>query len=341
MSDAADKTNKSILFFTDDWGACAWYRCYVPGVELKRLGYEVVLDQTLRPEDVDRFDVIVFQRKTDERSLEIIKVANSAGKLTVYEIDDDVWNVARTNPGAGTWTQTALSGLARCAGACQLVTTASEVLAQRLRRINPHVRVLPNSLPADSWDYPKPKEQREDRVVLGWAGSSSHVEDLRIISEVVQQLVERYPQVEFVFAGGPDDVPLTLGNRVRRLEATDIRRYPEVLEQIDVGVIPLQDTAFNRAKSDLKFVEYSMLGIPSVASKVEPYLKSVKHGENGFLAVNAKDWLKFLGRLVENVELRREIGARAQAFARTRTIDRTIAHWIRAYKLGGRPGADG
>jgi glycosyltransferase involved in cell wall biosynthesis len=199
--------------------------------------------------------------------------------------------------------------------------------------MNPNVKVLPNMLPADGWDYPQPRVQREDKVVLGWAGSTSHGGDFRVIDGVVQQLLDRYPHVELVIAGGPPEQELAAHERIRYLEPTDIQHYPTLLEHFDVGLIPLADTAFNKSKSDLKFVEYGMLGIPSVASKLEPYERTVKNGENGFLATSPKDWLKYVTRFIEDVELRRTLGARAQEYARTRTIDHAIEKWERAYGL--------
>jgi len=340
VDDASKPSRRSILFIGGDWWGCAWYRCHVPGAQLKALGYRVILDDSLRPDDFENFDVIVFQRQFQPGALDAIKRANAKGKLTVYELDDDVWSLSTTNPGYAAWADPRnAKGAADCIRAAQLVTTTTPVLAEKLKRYNSNVRVLKNMLPLEGWDYPAPREQRDDRVVLGWAGSTSHVEDLTILADVVPQLLDKYPQVEFRYAGGPADSPIRPHDRITRLETTDIGGYPKILEGFDVGLIPLVSSAFNLSKSDLKFVEYGMQGIPAVASKVEPYLQSIKHGENGFLATNAKDWIKFTSRLIESTELRREMGSRAQQFARTRTIDHGIDKWVRAYGLDTLPAA--
>ncbi|MEI7814128.1 MAG: hypothetical protein WCJ13_05000 [Coriobacteriia bacterium] len=338
MPDPSTHSRKNVLFIGGDWWGCAWYRCHVPGAQLKELGYEVILDDSLKPSDIEHFDVIVFQRQSHPAALEAINNANAAGKLTVYELDDDIWSLAPTNPGYAAWADpVAARGAVDCIRAAQLVTTATPVLAERLKRYNPNVRVLRNMLPLKEWDYPSPREQQEDRVVIGWAGSTSHVEDLSILDGTVHQILDKYPHAEFVYAGGPSKEVIEPHERITRVSTTDIRGYPKILEQFHIGLIPLVDSAFNRSKSDLKFVEYGMQGIPSVVSKFEPYLHSVKHGENGFLATNGKDWIKFMSRLVESVELRREIGARAQQYARTRTIDKGIDKWVRAYGLDPLP----
>ena len=338
MPPESPSSRKSVIFFVDDWWACAWYRANVPGAALKHLGYDVVVDAQIKPEDYDRFDVFVFQKKRDHRSLAGIQHAKDCGKYTVYELDDDIWSLSRTNPGYDVWAEPgAAYYAAQCIRSVDLVTTTTPLLAEKLRKFNPNVKVLPNVLPAEGWDFPAPVLRDADRIVLGWAGSSSHVEDLSILADVVPQILNRYPHVEFAYAGGPVAGPFASDSRMRRLPVTDIQHYPTVIENFDIGLIPLADSAFNRAKSDLKFVEYSMLGIPSVASKLDPYLNSIRHGENGFLATNAKDWIKFVSRLIESPELRLEMGERAQEFARARTIDRSIDKWIGAYGLDTQP----
>ncbi|NTU71282.1 MAG: glycosyltransferase family 4 protein [Coriobacteriia bacterium] len=331
---AGDETRSRVFYLVNDYWACGWYRCYVPGVALKSLGYKVVLDRELRPEDVEAADVVVFQQLSMPAHIEMIRASNDLGKLTVVEIDDDLWNLVPTNPGHLHWGKAEAKRIAReCVAAAQLVTTPTHALAEKLRTMNPNVRVLPNMLPTTGWDYPEPKAQREDAITIGWAGSYSHLGDLRVVNEVLLQLLDHYPHVEVAIVGKPDFTDLDEHERIRFIEPTDINGYPKLLEQFDIGLIPLADNLFNRAKSDLKFVEYSRIGIPSVASKLEPYLRTVKHGENGFLASSPKDWLKHVTRLIEDVELRRSIGAAAQAYAKTRTIDTVIDRWERAYGL--------
>jgi glycosyltransferase involved in cell wall biosynthesis len=76
-----------------------------------------------------------------------------------------------------------------------------------------------------------------------------------------------------------------------------------------------------------------MVGLPVVASHVESYAHSIVNGENGFIAKNSKDWLKYLRRLVEDAELRDEMGRAAKQLAESRTIDKNIALWEKAYGL--------
>ena len=54
----------------------------------------------------------------------------------------------------------------------------------------------------------------------------------------------------------------------------------------DVAIAPLEDDAFTRGKSDLKYLDYAALGIPGVFSDVRPYRDTVRHRETGLLAAN-------------------------------------------------------
>jgi hypothetical protein len=62
----------------------------------------------------------------------------------------------------------------------------------------------------------------------------------------------------------------------------------------------------------VKFLEYSIQGIPGVYSDVAPYSQAITHGENGMLAANLDDWETHLHALIEQPALRQKIGLRAR-----------------------------
>jgi glycosyltransferase involved in cell wall biosynthesis len=75
----------------------------------------------------------------------------------------------------------------------------------------------------------------------------------------------------------------------------------------DIAVAPLLDTPFNRHKSDLKFLEYSGLGLPGVYSDVEAYA-SVRTDVSGLCIANDVDaWCSALLRLASDAELRERL----------------------------------
>jgi glycosyltransferase involved in cell wall biosynthesis len=106
--------------------------------------------------------------------------------------------------------------------------------------------------------------------------------------------------------------------------------YPRFVEWLrseggrwDAAVGPLLDTPFNASKSDLKFLEYSALGLPGVYSDV-PAFSTVEDGVSGLLAANTvESWASALARLCGDVALQGRLREAAQNYVFT---ERCIAH---------------
>jgi len=328
MSDTPTRIHFTVLSY---W-ACAWYRGYVPGVELKKRGHDVVLDTEFRMAEVADYDVIVVQTGASKSIVELMRRANELGKTTVYDIDDDVFNIPPTNQAYETWVDPERrAGAKEAIRLASVVTTTTPHLARELRQLNPNVRVLPNMLPSEYWNVERP--DNGDKVIVGWAGSGSRSADLGMIRTVIPNLLDRYPQMEFHVTGDDNAEAFAPHPRIRVLDGVQIEQLADLVAPFDIGLAPIRDTKFNLAKSDLKFLEYGILGIPTVASWLEPYMHSIRPGENGMLAKSDKDWLKLLSKLIEDVGLRKRMGAAAKAYAETRTIERNIHLWEDAYGL--------
>src|SRR4051812_24560208 len=83
--------------------------------------------------------------------------------------------------------------------------------------------------------------------------------------------------------------------------------------------MPLADTAFNRAKSDLKFVEASGHRVAALASEVV-YGGSIADRFNGLLFRNPSDFQRQLLRAIGDPEFTQRIADTARSVARTRTM---------------------
>jgi glycosyltransferase involved in cell wall biosynthesis len=148
----------------------------------------------------------------------------------------------------------------------------------------------------------------------------------------------------FVVGGEPDR---SMGDRwYRRVHIpAGFSHYPAFVSWLrhrsaswDIAVAPLRDTPFNRSKSDLKFLEYSALGLPGVFSDIVPYNRSVTDGETGLLVPNdGEAWHDAILRLAQDQVLRERLAGAARA----RVIGgRCLSHGASAYLallLGLRP----
>jgi len=330
--------SKKILYIYDHVTSSAWYRCTVPGEMLNQVGHTYSLKCVVTRKDIESCDVLVVQRLNHEAALDIIQEVNESGRLTVFDIDDDYWRIHKSNPAYDGWIDSKkLTELATNIKECQLVTTTTKPLANILRNFNPNVRVIPNSLPAKLWPTETKNLVHNGPIIIGWAGSITHYNDLLEVSSIFPQLLEKYPQIEIHLAGA-DPSWFESHERLKFLDFVSIDKYANMLSGFDIGLAPLANIKFNESKSDLKSVEYGIIGIPTVASKVPSYIDTIIHGENGFIAKNCRDWLRYISILIEKPELRIQFGVEARKRSEKRTIETNIDKWLDAYQLGiGKP----
>ena len=224
--------------------------------------------------------------------------------------------------------------------AAQLVTVSTQRLKEVYGKYNPNTVVIPNSIDFDN--YPSIVQSKTDNLIrLGLFGSNSHFRDWKTIAKVLRTILDEFPNVRLCFntwyraKGAPgssmDEQEMTLlfpdyfdGFREHPqcevFAGVEIEMYHEWLadKRVDIGLAPLCDSEFNRAKSNIKYLEFSALRIPGVYQDMEPYNTDVKGGWNGMLAGDSASWLKCLRRLITNAPLRMTMGERAYQDVRAR-----------------------
>jgi len=234
----------------------------------------------------------------------------------VLDLDDNVGNVPAYNIGGGAYKlnsrirEITLETLSFV----DAVTVTTKYLAGELRKYNSNIHVLPNSIDFDLWE--KPVELPHKKTVrIGWAAAQTHEDDIKMILPAIEEVLRLHKNVRFYFIGG---VPTCVMNMKHKRITNqfcwyDILNYPKRMKQwnLDIGIAPLRDNAFNRSKSNLRWLEYSAMGIPTVASRVEPFSKSIADGKTGMLAYEPNEWVAALTGLIEDEKLRKRIGKNA------------------------------
>jgi glycosyltransferase involved in cell wall biosynthesis len=198
------------------------------------------------------------------------------------------------------------------------------------------VHVLPNSIDFELWDAPVEIPQKKS-VRIGWAGAQTHEEDVKFVLPAIKQVLKKHRNVKFYFIGGvPDCIMKETHKRIiKKFGWYDILDYPKRLRQwnFDICIAPLVDNAFNRAKSNLRWLEYSALGIPCVAGNVEPYRKSISHGKTGMLAYETEEWVDCLSKLIKDTELRHKIGKAARRKVKSAyNMQKNVSMWDEVYR---------
>jgi glycosyltransferase involved in cell wall biosynthesis len=93
---------------------------------------------------------------------------------------------------------------------------------------------------------------------------------------------------------------------------------------MDIGIMPIPDDNWTRGKCGFKGLQCMSYGIPVVMSAVGVNNQIINHGENGFLVSSNQEWVNYLSKLINNEELRREIGEHGR---KTIISDYSIEKW--------------
>jgi glycosyltransferase involved in cell wall biosynthesis len=241
---------------------------------------------------------------------------NKWKKPILVEIDDDVFNVNPENLGSygyypGSNAEYYVENQIRNAHG---VICSTKWIAKQMQKYNPCTWVIPNSIDFKVWDNLK-NPQRHKGIRIGWSGSDSHDEDLKVIKQIVPEVLKKHKDVEFVFFGGcPKGLEPSKRITVYR-NFVDIFKYPHALKDkgIDIGLAPLKDNLFNRSKSNLRYLEYSALKIPTIASPVEPF-DHIEQNITGIKAQEPSEWIQAIDSLVKDKEYRRSVGFNAYEY---------------------------
>lgn len=181
--------------------------------------------------------------------------------------------------------------------------------------------VLNNYNNAEEWAKWKSK-QNKGRTVIGWHGSITHNSDLEMVFPILKRILREHPTVKLALMGGITsdyaievfkDWDLDLLNRIELkagTQAWDKFPYKLMKQKWDIGIAPLIDDEFNRCKSHIKWQEYTMKGIPTIASNVEPY-RGITGGVTGLLCSTPEEWYEALYHLIHNPKDRKTLADNA------------------------------
>ncbi len=217
-----------------------------------------------------RPSTIVFQTPTANEAISHLKhIRTYHDGLIIYEIDDLLHHVPFKNPAFNNLKGTNLKKrIKEAVSYCDRMIVSTKPLAEAYAGFCKDIRIVPNYISKSVWGDIKSSHRDGKKPRVGWAGAAFHYGDLMVIKDVVKDLAD---EVDWIFMGMcPDEIrPFVTEYH----EGVDIDEYPAKLASLDLdlAIAPLEINAFNRAKSNLRILEYGILGWPVVATDIYPY----------------------------------------------------------------------
>lgn len=284
-------------------------------------------------------DVVVLQRPMNRLLVDAIPYLQARGIAVVVEVDDDfdainARNLAFVSTHKSLNPDLNADHVRRACAMADMVTVSTPALAAVYGK-HGRFRVLPNALPPH-W-FARPETQRyadAPHPWIGWSGTiATHPNDLQVTRGAVGRICHETGAGLYIVGTGKgvrerlgvyDETPF------HATEWKPIDEYPDALDGMDVGIVPLEQSRFNRCKSDLKGLEYAALGIPFVASPLPEYERLAATGA-GLIADRPREWAGLLRRLVNDQAYREDWRMQGMEAVRFRSYDYSYDLWLEAW----------
>ena len=288
--------------------ATFWKIIYQPGNTLKKAYYTATsyIARFLLLAEVKKYDAVYIHLwGTPFGPPFFEKLLRKRARKLIYDIDDLVYlknTKSKAHP-LVTWIKGREKPiyLIKCA---DHVITCTPYLDEFVRQNNKNTTDISSTVDTNK-RYQVVNSYKNDHVItIGWSGSLSTSKYFFLLADVFRQLATKY-RFRLLVMGDPNVV----------IEGLEIESIPwveayeiEKLQQFDIGVYPLPDEEWVLGKSGLKAIQYMALGIPTVATAIGANFRVIENGVSGFLVKEKVEWIQALSELIENPELRKEIG---------------------------------
>jgi len=282
---------------------------YIRGLLLKKLLY-ALLGFLRRVGDLFRalrVDIVIVQREAAPFGPAIFEwiIGRILRKPVVYDIDDPVF-VPYISPTYG-----ALLSRLKFPGKTRTLVRISRKVICGSRYVLKYVQssgtdgiIIPTIVDTNVF---KPLHRLpRDLPVIGWVGSHSTSQYLKLLSEAMQGLAHRRA---FLFRVVGAEKPIKIeGVQVEYVEWT-LEGEVRFFQDLDIGVYPIIEDDWSRGKTGFKAIQYMSVGVPPVCSPVGEVPEVVEDGVTGFLAATTEEWVDRLDQLLSDPDLRVRMGS--------------------------------
>lgn len=284
---------------------------YQPGkaTAKAKLGLKCYRKRRADVRKLDKADlVVVFREALMTRSIFFEKEVARRGIPMVMDFDDAIWirDMSSANKLFSPFKDP--DKLGRILPLCTAVTAGNEYLASYARNYCDRVHVLPSTVDTAALH---PTEIGEGQVTIGWSGSLTTLPHFDALVPVLRRLRETY---------GNKIRLLTIGAQSSAADELSIDFEPwssaaenTLLNQLDIGLMPLPDSPWTQGKCGMKLLLYMATGKAAVASPVGVNEAILAEGR-GLLAGDEDTWFQAISKLIENAQLRRDMGMKSRAF---------------------------
>ncbi len=262
--------------------------------------------------------IVVFQKTY---AFALANLANRLGAHCLMDLDDG--SMQRID---GSWyPDHDRSRRSKWFGRMDRVVVSCDELAEWVQQMGARsTSVIPTCLDVESY-VGLSRADGDGTCRIGWVGSTLIDAYLQPIEDSLAAITSSH-NCELLIVGASEP---RLGTDVRsQFMPWSLSIEPEVFSQFDIGIMPLPNNERARMKAGFKLLQYMAAGLPVVASPIGMNARIIRHGWNGFLANSPSEWHDALSQLIDNSDLRREMGENGRALVRQQySLSVAASHW--------------
>lgn len=332
-----------LLFGTPYLRQCTFYRVEQKLEQLRQAGFEadfIPQDQPQRfMSEAGAYDVAIFYRVPAFPDIEkAILYCRQIGVITLYEVDDLVYDPEyfpdsienyRGQLGAEEYAHLVVDAplFERAMTLCDYGIASTPALQRRMEPVVARKKCFLHRNAMDSrherfvagcLDWAS--GHRSDEVTLFYAsGTKAHNEDFEIVAApAIAEMFRTRPNVRLVTMGYlplPDVLQPHAGRITQLPPVWDVNTYWAALSEADINLSVLKPGVISDCKSEIKWLEAAMLGIPSIVSATQTHTELLTDGRDAMLADSEEAWKQKLAALIDSPEVRKGIGQNANQLA--------------------------
>lgn len=313
-----DPKKKTILFTTPSETGTSFFRLLTPMLAMAEkspdaFNYVYWEKEHFPLEWLHKIDVWVQHRAGSTHSyyLKLAKIFPSDIKpiTTIHDIDDDEINLPPNHPMKDMWYASMKHEMAKFQlSNSDFITTTGRMLKREFTKYQKHdnIKIFRNVF---NWDLPQWNIQKpiHKNITIGWAGLTSHMEDLKKMAKILKVIHDKYSSVHFKIAGVTNkdeqfrfetdketgeqkmiketvkDYKNTYHykvselfkdfdkDRIEILGVLPLEKYGEFYTKWDINLAYVEHNGFNSRKSEIKIVESARYKNINVYSNIGGY----------------------------------------------------------------------
>ncbi|MCZ8491498.1 rhamnan synthesis F family protein [Lactococcus lactis] len=297
---------------------CTRYRVINKAEQLRSFSHEV---WTVNASDFQMgyaeyaSQIIIYRTPYSEQFKQLVELAHKYNKPVFYDIDDLVYDTSYTDQldyvkTLGKEEKEAYDSGVRSYGKlmelCDAFITSTTDLKNELLKLGKPVYLNRNLA---SEELISISEQAIDKTIkdkkkikIGYfSGSITHNENFDLIRSAILKILKEFPQTELHLVGHLT-IPDEMKNYKKQLIVHDFLDWtllPSLVAEMDINLAPLVDNVFNRAKSEIKWLEAALVGVTTVASDIGSFSEIITNETTGVLVADGM-WYEQLKDLIDN-----------------------------------------